>query len=245
MWRRAVPVWSDVSEDHIASIFTSCSYLFMLVPHSQILLPWRWRRYDPPKRQFTQELHGATTQKTALFIVTAMKTSNLTNWKKFHPVQPFSNHWRNWNLYLLHNSSKHIKYSSSIDGIHLNEKGLHISACLEVANFLTSGVWISRFNRKHSFAYRNLSGMSSSVDSETVEDWKNYWLFKEIEGYDLCDINNADEPGLFFSLQHSKTLASQGHCFHGGSKSINSGLPCSSRAVKMVVINYRCTTWKV
>lgn len=28
----------------------------------------------------------------------------------------------------------------------------------------------------------------------------------ETEGYDLCDINNDDETGIFFSLQPSKTL---------------------------------------
>jgi hypothetical protein len=49
-----------------------------LVPCSWIFLPWRWRRYFPPKRRFTQYLHGATSQKTAFFIVTAMKTTNLT-----------------------------------------------------------------------------------------------------------------------------------------------------------------------
>jgi hypothetical protein len=32
----------------------------------------------PPKRRFTQDLHGATSQKTAFFIVTAVKTKNLT-----------------------------------------------------------------------------------------------------------------------------------------------------------------------
>jgi hypothetical protein len=31
-----------------------------------------------PKRRYTQDLQGATSQKTAFFIVTAMKTSNLT-----------------------------------------------------------------------------------------------------------------------------------------------------------------------
>jgi hypothetical protein len=31
-----------------------------------------------PKRRFTQDLHGATSQKRAFFIVTAVKTSNLT-----------------------------------------------------------------------------------------------------------------------------------------------------------------------
>jgi hypothetical protein len=32
----------------------------------------------PPKRRFLQESHGVTTQKTPFFIVTAVKTSNLT-----------------------------------------------------------------------------------------------------------------------------------------------------------------------
>jgi hypothetical protein len=30
-------------------------------------LPWRWRRYDPLKHRFTQDLYGATSQKTAFF----------------------------------------------------------------------------------------------------------------------------------------------------------------------------------
>jgi hypothetical protein len=43
-----------------------------------------WRRVDilltdvPPKRRLTQYLHDATSQKTAFFIVIAVKTSNLT-----------------------------------------------------------------------------------------------------------------------------------------------------------------------
>jgi hypothetical protein len=43
-----------------------------------------WRSVDlvridvSEERQFTQDLHGATSQKTAFFIVTAAKTSNLT-----------------------------------------------------------------------------------------------------------------------------------------------------------------------
>jgi hypothetical protein len=36
-----------------------------------------WRRYVPPKRRFTQDLRGDTSQKKAFFIVTAVKTSYL------------------------------------------------------------------------------------------------------------------------------------------------------------------------
>jgi hypothetical protein len=56
---------------------TVCSHLLTLVPRSWISLPWRWKRYVPPKRRFIQDVHGATSQKTAFFIATAVKTSNL------------------------------------------------------------------------------------------------------------------------------------------------------------------------
>jgi hypothetical protein len=62
-----------------------CSHLLTLVPHSQIFLPWRWRQYIPPKCRFTQELHGATSQKTAFFISNYLfevgKVGKLTGYK--------------------------------------------------------------------------------------------------------------------------------------------------------------------
>jgi hypothetical protein len=50
----------------------------MLFLAHQFLSTWRWRWYFPPKRQFLQKPHGVTFQKTA-FIVTTMKTSNVTS----------------------------------------------------------------------------------------------------------------------------------------------------------------------
>jgi hypothetical protein len=61
---------------HLQNIWSS-SHLLTLVPRSRIFISWRWRRLVPPKRRFTQHLHGATSQKTAFLIVTAVKTSNL------------------------------------------------------------------------------------------------------------------------------------------------------------------------
>jgi hypothetical protein len=42
-----------------------------------IHLPWKWRRYVPPKRRFQPHLHGTRSQKTIFFIDIAVKTSNL------------------------------------------------------------------------------------------------------------------------------------------------------------------------
>jgi hypothetical protein len=49
-----------------------------------------WRRIDfaltdvSEARQLTHYLHGATSQKKAFFIVAAVKTSNLTKYRKCH-----------------------------------------------------------------------------------------------------------------------------------------------------------------
>jgi hypothetical protein len=44
-------------------------HLLTLVPCSRIFLPWIWRRQVPPKRRFTQDLHGAISQKTVIFFI--------------------------------------------------------------------------------------------------------------------------------------------------------------------------------
>jgi hypothetical protein len=53
MWRRIDLVWTDVSEERIVSIFR--------VENLQV------RNLFPPKRLFTQDLHGFTFQKTSFF----------------------------------------------------------------------------------------------------------------------------------------------------------------------------------
>jgi hypothetical protein len=69
--------WSDQRRNSVAyvhlpivcKIWDVCSHLLTLVPRSRIFLPWRWRRYIPQKRRLTQDLHGATSQKTTFYTV--------------------------------------------------------------------------------------------------------------------------------------------------------------------------------
>jgi hypothetical protein len=62
MWPRVGLLRTDVSDECVAS--------------------WIWRRHVLPKRRFSQEPHGATSQKTEFFIVTAAKASNPTQQNK-------------------------------------------------------------------------------------------------------------------------------------------------------------------
>jgi hypothetical protein len=61
--------WGKAAEyEKTASLV--CCYLLTLVPRSRSFLPWRWRRYVPPKCRFiSRDLHGATSQKTAFFMI--------------------------------------------------------------------------------------------------------------------------------------------------------------------------------
>jgi hypothetical protein len=67
MLRRMVHVRTDVSEGRIASIV-------MVERISELGTTLTVRRYVPQKLRFLQEPHGVTSQKTAFFIVTAVKT---------------------------------------------------------------------------------------------------------------------------------------------------------------------------
>jgi hypothetical protein len=49
-----------------------------VVPSSPILVALIMEAISSPKRRFLQEPHGVTSQKMPFFIVTAVKTSNLT-----------------------------------------------------------------------------------------------------------------------------------------------------------------------
>jgi hypothetical protein len=71
MWRRVDILLTDVSEERIASIFT-------LVPRSWISYTLKMEAIRSSETSVKKYLHGATSQKTAFFIVTAVKTSNLT-----------------------------------------------------------------------------------------------------------------------------------------------------------------------
>jgi hypothetical protein len=45
------------------------------------------RRYVPPKRRFLKQIYGASSKKTPFFIVTAVKTSNLTDIMSFFHLE--------------------------------------------------------------------------------------------------------------------------------------------------------------
>jgi hypothetical protein len=69
---------TDVSEEHISS----CHLLSRWFLARHFFQIWRWRQYVPPKLRLTfNGLHGVISQKIVLFITTAVRTSNPTDWR--------------------------------------------------------------------------------------------------------------------------------------------------------------------
>jgi hypothetical protein len=160
--------------------------------------------------------------------------------RSFVQGRPFSKHWKPTKYSPLDKLESALtalfkqacESNASTGGTHLKEKGLHNSAHEEMANFSASNGSIGRFKKRHDIVYSNLSSQSRSVDSGTAEDWKNYRLLQEIVGYKLCNINNADERQVYllvYILEDTSAMMVQ---------NLNSGLLCSSHAMKMIPINY-------
>jgi hypothetical protein len=89
--RRVALVRTDVSEELSASFIRVTRigelgtrsvrrllFTAMVVPSSQILVTLMKEALSSSETSFLQEPHGVTSQKTQFFVVTAVKTSNLT-----------------------------------------------------------------------------------------------------------------------------------------------------------------------
>ncbi|XP_034250180.1 tigger transposable element-derived protein 6-like [Thrips palmi] len=69
-----------------------------------------------------------------------------------------------------------------------------------------SGGWLSRFKRRNRILFRKVSGESADVFDDTVDAWRRRVLPSLLKGYELKDIYNADEFGLFLNLLPDRTM---------------------------------------
>jgi hypothetical protein len=69
--------------------------------------------------------------------------------------------------------------------------------------------------RRHNLVYKAMLGESAIVNPETFMDWKSKELLKIVDRYQMKDIFNVDETGLFYNLQPSNTTHNHGSCDSG------------------------------
>ena len=83
-----------------------------------------------------------------------------------------------------------------------------LSSCC--SSFSASNGWLNRFKKRAGLKNVKMHGEAASANNEEAEKYKE--TFKAIideEGYDLCQIFNADETGLFWKKLPSRTYVTQ------------------------------------
>ncbi|KAM3915651.1 tigger transposable element-derived protein 4-like [Leptodactylus fuscus] len=107
----------------------------------------------------------------------------------------------------------------NIDGSVVREKANTLAAKMNVKDFVASSGWFTRFKERNSLSYCVAAGESGAVDVATVETWTTEQLPQILEKYDLKDVFNTDETGVFFNLMPNRTIAVKWEKCHGGKMS--------------------------
>ena len=88
----------------------------------------------------------------------------------------------------------------------LRAKAKEFGKELNVSDFAYSNGWLQRFKTRHSIGNHVISGESAGVDRELVSDGREI-AASVVKGYNLCDVFNMDETGLFFRMLPDKSLS--------------------------------------
>ncbi|CAH0721898.1 unnamed protein product, partial [Brenthis ino] len=100
----------------------------------------------------------------------------------------------------------------------LREKAEEFSKSLGHSSFRASNGWLVNFKKRHELVFRKVCGESASVNNEICDEWI-IQLQSLLKDYELKDVFNADEIGLFFKCLPDKTLIFKNEKCHGGKHS--------------------------
>jgi hypothetical protein len=103
----------------------------------------------------------------------------------------------------------------SISGPLICEKALTVAASSGMNDFKASNGWLESFGKRHNISFKLLSGESVNLDHAVVQDWKSN-VQSVLNGYDLKDVFNCDETGLFWRGIPNRTMALKSDQCKGG-----------------------------
>lgn len=79
---------------------------------------------------------------------------------------------------------------------------------VQLSNFEASNGWLDKFQKRYNISSKSITGESESALLDQVEDGRKR-LQELIATFDLENVYNADETGLFFRLGPNRTLATK------------------------------------
>ena len=103
-----------------------------------------------------------------------------------------------------------------IGGYIIREKALDFAKELKITDFEAADGWLDRWKNKHNVVFRAISGEEKSCTEEMTASWAQAYLPTILSRYDLRDIYNADEFGLFYQQLPTKSFHLKGERCAGG-----------------------------
>ncbi|XP_056017299.1 tigger transposable element-derived protein 6-like [Ostrea edulis] len=97
-----------------------------------------------------------------------------------------------------------------VTGDMIIEKGKQYGTELGISNFKYSEGWLTRFKQRHGISSRIISGESTGIDVSLITDGRKEAI-EVMKNYDLKDIYNIDETGLFYRMLPDRSLSTSDH----------------------------------
>lgn len=89
----------------------------------------------------------------------------------------------------------------------------------QLTGFTTSRGWALKFLKRHGISRKTVTGESGGVDENVVKIWTAERLPALLAQYDLNDVYNADEFGLWYRMLPNKTYAGRDDACKGAKES--------------------------
>ena len=93
-----------------------------------------------------------------------------------------------------------------VSGNIIKEKAISLSKSLDLADFKASEGWLDKWKQRHNVTFKTVSGEENSVTPEMTASWSETYLPTILSRYELKDIYNEDEFGLFYQALPDKSF---------------------------------------